>query len=253
MAGKRTAKKPKAEPKAGWDREQFSVRLTDARRERLRLISAALPEGSTPIEAVDLAVEIALSKAGPARDAGVDLASRLDDLEEMFARHAREREAEAAGQRSVAAETLREARSISALMAAVATMPDMEGSDDGGGADAADRAASNADPAPWLRTWLDARAGSAASIACTARWRSKSRLGERLVAMEFDAEVQGQPGSRSVVRIEPLDAASPLALADQAGLVSLVCRRIQGGGWEIGARRVNADRSAGSELGRLRV
>ena len=104
-----------------------------------------------------------------------------------------------------------------------------------------------------LRAWLDARAGAASAVSCVARWRSKSRLGERLVAMEFDVDLAGQGGARSVVRIEPLDTASPLASTDQGGALSLACRRIPGGGWDVSACRLNPDRSTGAALGQFRA
>jgi hypothetical protein len=252
MAAKRKPPKAAAQSKAPWERDQLSVRLTEARRACLRLISDAMPAHATPNDAVDRAIEIALSKAEPAPERAIDLGARLDDLEELVARMGREREADAAKQRGVADETLREARSISALISAVAAMPSEAADDEGGWGDRGDMGAAS-EAVPSLRAWLDARAGAASAVSCVARWRSKSRLGDRLVAMEFDIEMPGRGGGRSVVRIEPLDSASPMASVDQVGALSLSCRRVQGGGWEAMASRLNPDRSAGPPLAQLRV
>jgi len=238
--------------KSPWDRGQFSVRLTEARRACLRLISDAMPEHATPNDAVDRAIEIALSKAEPAPEQPIDLGSRLDDLEDLVARMGREREADAAKQRAVADETLRETRSVLALISAVAAMPPSAADDDDDWGDRGGEGASQ-EAAPSLRAWLDTRAGAASAVSCVARWRSKSRLGERLVAMEFDVDMAGQGGARSVVRIEPVDAASPLASTDQGGALSLACRRIPGGGWDVSACRLNPDRSTGAALGQFRA
>lgn len=252
MAGKRKPPKRAAQPKAAWERDQFSVRLTEARRACLRLISDAMPEHATPNDAVDRAIEIALSKTEPAPEKTIDLGSRLDDLEELVARMGREREADAAKQRAVADETLRETRSVAALISAVAAMPPaVDGDEDGWAGEAGEGA--RADDVPSLRAWLDARSGIAANVSCVARWRSKSRLGERLVAMEFDVGMSGQPGGPSIVRIEPLDTGSPLASTDQGGALSLACRRVPGGGWGVSACRLNPDRSTGAAIGQFRA
>jgi hypothetical protein len=255
MGGKRRAPKPPAGTKAAWDRDQFSVRLTDLRRSCLRLISDAMPDGSTPNDAFDRALEIALSKAPSEAGPAVDVAARLDDLEELVARMGREREAEAASQRAISTENLRETKSVAALISAVAAMPPSSAAD---GADDEDEPWEGGDGAipaavPSLREWLDVRAGSAQSLACVARWRSKTRLGDRLVAMEFDIEMQGHSGGRAVVRIEPLDTASPLAFADQGGALSLVCHRIQSRGWDVSVCRLNPDRSVGLAIAQIRV
>ena len=250
MAAKRKPPKAAPESKAPWDRDQFSVRLTETRRACLRLISGAMPAHATPNDAVDRAIEIALSKTEPSPEKPIDLGSRLDDLEDLVARMGREREADAAKQRAVADETLRETRSVAALISAVAAMPasDVDGEDGWGDHGDADSHSETALP---LRDWLNARSGSSASISCVARWRSKSRLDDRLVAMEYDIDMAGKGGARSVVRIEPIDAASPLASTDQGGALSLACRRIPGGGWDVSACRLNPDRSTGAALGQF--
>ena len=65
MAAKRKPTKAAVQSAAPWDRGQFSVRLTEARRACLRLISDAMPQHATPNDAVDRAIEIALSKLLP--------------------------------------------------------------------------------------------------------------------------------------------------------------------------------------------
>jgi hypothetical protein len=252
MAAKRKPPKAAVPSKAPWDRGQFSVRLTEARRACLRLISDAMPQHATPNDAVDRAIEIALSKKEPAPGKPIDLGSRLDDLEELVARMGSEREADAAKQRAVADETLRETRAVAALISAVAAMPSEAADDEGEWGDRGGEG-SAAEAVMSLRAWLDARAGAASAVSCVARWRAKSRLGDRLVAMEFDIDMAGQAGARSAVRVEPIDAASPLASTDQGGALSFACRRVRDGGWDVLASRLNTDRSTGAALGQFRA
>ncbi len=259
MGGKRkpAAKpQPSTERKSAWEREQFSVRLTDVRRDCLRLISDAMPTGSTPNDAFDRALEIALSKADPEPAASPDVLARLGDLEELVATMAREREADAAAHRAIAAETLDRVRSVAALISAVAAMPAADSDDvgDAGIADAEDISnGARAEAVVSLRSWLDRRAHGIQSVNCLGRWHAKSRQGDRLVAMDFEIAEAGQASARSIVRIEPVDAASPLGKLDQAGPISLACARRSGGGWIVAIHRIEADRSRGGLVCEIRA
>ena len=82
----RPKRQPPDSPKADWDRAQLSVRLTTARRERLRQIASTMPPGAKPGDAVDRAIERALAPAEAARPAAEIDGSRFDDLEELAER-----------------------------------------------------------------------------------------------------------------------------------------------------------------------
>ena len=247
MANKLRRKKPPSDvgdaAKADWDRDQFSARLTSGRKTRLRELAARLPPGLSPVGVVDRAVEIALEAGLAGTDRAVDL-SRVEDriakIESRFADELR-------SLRSLVAETADEVRGLSELMSAVVACPDSSASSGSGFDDAAPSAVAS------LRSWLDARGGAAPTLSAVARWRSKSRLSDRMVAMEFEIATPAAPGPRSIVRVEPLDAASPFAKADAAAALSLECRRDPRGGWSVSARRINEDRTVGEIVGAVKV
>ncbi len=253
MGGRGKAAKPAAAGKAGWERDQFTVRMTDLRRDCLRLISDGMPAGTTPNDAFDRALEMALAKVDSEPGSSPEMLARLDDLEELVAEMGRERAAEAAAQRAVEAETLAQVRSVAALISAVAAMPASRhgGDDDGQGDDISHEA--RVEPVVALRAWLDANGKGLQSFDCVGRWRTMSRLTDRFVAVDFEVAAPSRTGERSVVRVEPVDAASPLARVDQVAAVSLSCRRLPGAGWTVGARRLNQDRSIGPAICEFRV
>jgi len=229
--------------KADWDRDQFSARLNPSRKALLRELASTLPAGLSPVEVVDRAVEIALAKiAVEGRQAGSGL-----DIEGLLANSEAKMAGELRSLRSLMAQTVDEVRGLSELMSAVAAIP--ESTDAGEGRH--EGATSLASPS--IRAWLDARPGSPANVAAVARWRSKSRVSDRMVAMELEIAASSAPGPRSIVCVEPLDAASPFARADMVSALSLDCRRDARGGWSIAAKRINDDRSVGEPLGSIRV
>lgn len=229
--------------RAEWERDQFAARLTAARRARLLRIAESLPEGATPVQAFDRAIELALS----ARAADASHAERLDSLGERADRVERQAAESARELREAVAETLLGVRDIARLMSAVAAgAPDelVDGSPGEAGS------ASRASP---LRAWLDSEARGRDRLAATARWRSKSRLSDRMVAMDFEVEAAGAAARRALVRVEPVDAASPLAGADAFPSLSLECRRAERGGWIVSARAAAPGRAAGQPLGEFRA
>ena len=74
---------------AGWNRNEFNVRLSKRRREQL---SAFAQAGDSLTAALDRA----LAAAGADRPPGAELATRLDAMEELIGARADERRAEAA-------------------------------------------------------------------------------------------------------------------------------------------------------------
>ena len=237
--------KPKTQAplaKADWDRGQLSLRLTPARRERLLQIARDMPVGSTPGEAVDRAIERALAPA--TTTAGDAALARLDALEEMIESLGRQRARDATLARAASDETLREVRALAGLMSAVATSPnDSEGGEWG----------SDAACAPSLRSWLAGRPRSAEAVVAFGRWRSKTRLADKTVCVEFEIAPAGSAAARSVVRVSPLPAASPLARVDENAPIRFTCQRDALGRWSVEARHLNADRSLGAFVCQLMV
>ena len=239
-APKTTPKTPST--KADWDRDQFSLRLTAARRGRLLRIVADMPEGSTPSEAVDRAVERSLAiSASAGKDATV---ARLDALEELCERFERERERDAAELRATCGQTLREVCGIAELMSAVAAAPtgdeDMKRVVTG----------SLAETGHSLRSWLDARPRAAHPVVAVGRWHSKTRLADKTVAVEFEIAMAGS-ATRSIVLVSPLPSDDPLSRVEEEAAIRFSCARDTSGRWSIDARYLNPDRSLGAAICRL--
>ena len=241
--------KPRAAPKkingqtpakADWEREQLSLRLTPARRERLLRVASDMPAGTTPGEAVDRAIERALAPATAA--AGDGALARLDALEELLASLGRERARDASSARAASDKTLREVRAVAWLMSAVAAAP---GGDDEGLAPVSRDAQS-------LRAWLDERRRPGQGIVAVGRWHSKTRLADGNSAVEFEIAMQGS-SARSVVALPSLPSASPLARVHEDAAIRFSCALDASGRWSVDARLLNQDRAEGGVIGSLRV
>ena len=235
---------PTPPAKADWERDQFSLRLTGARRERLMRIAADMPAGSTPIEAVDRAIERSLAEPAPA---GEDATSeRLDALEELVGRFEIERKRDAAGARAASDETLGEVRLIAALMSVVAELPDGDGSD---------RLTLGASVATTqsLRSWLDARSETRRPVVAVGRWRSTTRLADEMVSVEFEIAPAGSPAARSLVRVSTLPKSNPLARADQGAPTRFSCSWETAGRWAVEARQMNPNRSLGAVVAEFSI
>jgi hypothetical protein len=228
--------KPKTPPtKADWDRDQFSLRLTAARRGRLLRIVADMPDGSTPSEAVDRAVERSLATSASAgKDATV---ARLDALEELCERFEQERKRDAAELRATCGQTLRRVWGIAELMSAVAAAPtgdeDMKRVVTG----------SLAETGHSLRSWLDALPRATHPVVAVGRWHSKTRLADKTVAVEFEIAMAGS-ATRSIVLVSPLPSDNPLARVVEEAAIRFACARDASGLWSVEARHLNPDRTA---------
>ena len=241
---------PTKSPKADWERDQFSVRLTRTRREALQRIVSAMPPGSTPGDAVDRAIELA-SAPPPARGpAHIGDDSRLEDLEELVERIGQERRGAEGALLAQGARALDALRSIASLISAVAS----SGLDtDPEGASWEPEEAGETREVMSLRAWLDQQASAEGRVDVIGRWRSKSRLSVGLLALELEVAPAHPSGLRSVARVEPIATGNPFAQADAHEALSLACRREPGGSWIVAVRPLRPDRTHGPEIGVARI
>lgn len=237
-------------PKADWERDQFSVRLTPTRREGLQRIASAMPSGSTPGDAVDRAIELAIAPASALGPAHIGDDSRLDELEELVERIGRERRGAEGALLAQGAQALDELRSIASLISAVASSgPDTDPRGAGWEPEEEGRALE----AMSLRAWLDQQASAEGRVNAVGRWSSKSRLSAGLLAMELEVAPANGNGPRSIARVEPVATGSPFAQADAHEALSLACRKEPGGSWIVAVRPLRPDRTQGPEIGVARL
>ena len=245
----RSARDPERAPKADWEREQFSVRLTAARRQRLQQIATQMPDGSTPGDAVDRAIERALAAPDQAGIEPLSL-SRLNDLEELTERFAQERRSEAHKLLAQGAQALQETRSIAALISAMAAS-DLDSEEDE--ADWDEQELSAPPKVLSLRAWIEAQVRVNGQVRAIGRWSSKLRLASGLIRMELEVAPAEGGGARAMVRVEPISGESPLARADSQDALALDCRQDRGGEWLVEVRPLRADRSVGPPIGEARL
>ena len=243
----RAKQQPPASPKADWDRDQLSVRLTAARRERLRQIAATMPPGAKPGDAVDRAIERALAPAEAARpEAEID-GSRFDDLEELAERLGRDRSNEAREIAAQCSKTLDEVRAIAGLLSAIASSPAGEESEEDWEPEA---------PPPRCKSlsdWLSAQPVSNGRVQAVARWSSKTRVSSMLVKMEFEIGPEKGIASPSKVRVDLIPTSSPFARVDTREAFHISGAKNSTGAWVVALRELNPDRSPGALLGQARL
>jgi len=232
----------------GWARGCVNLRLTQERARKLRSIAMKLGPAATPTEAVDLALDIALTgklDAEEEKDAAADDSARLASaLERLSSRTRSEAEAHSAALADVA----RGVRGLAELISAVAATS-------GASHDGFDEPQS-------LSSWLDAQARRTPGqpVTARARWQSKTRTGDHHVALELlvtrvpagDGRFP-QTGASSTVRLDRIEVASPFARTDLISAFLLSCQRTADGSWQIAGFQIKPDGGPGPLLGSIKA
>lgn len=223
----------------GWDRTTFNVRLTAARRRRLKAVAAGLSGSPTPMQALDAALELALR---PRSGDGVS-EERIDELDDSLAARIMALEGAFWDQREESAGTR---KSLEDLRALISGLAGDEGHERSLAAPAAPEGFRG-----WIGQELAARGlGSAREAIVRATWRATAAKSARLVAVDFEAalmSVDGKParivaGLMGAVRFE-VEPASELASAWRFGPLALRCVA-QGSGWKLEIRAAGQDGKA---------
>lgn len=223
----------------GWDRANFNVRLTKARRDQLKAVAASLSASATPMEALDAALERALLPM----DGGVG-EERFDELEDHVTACAMKNESDLArwGER-IDTNT----KAIDDLRALISALAEADGEPQAGAAQDAPLAFR-----PWIARELSARGIRASrEVIVRAAWRSTSAKSARLVAVGFDGTLISVDGKTARfaatglagIRLE-IDPSNELAGAWRVGALALRCVA-QGSGWKLHAHAISLDGSPG--------
>jgi hypothetical protein len=216
-----------------WTRDQFNVRLTKRRRRQLAAVAAAMAPGASAVDAIDRALDLALSSGS--RDDG----ERIDGIEEILRLLGGRTDA---GLASVAGEV----RRLRELISAVAQETEHGG-------------------ALPLREWLESalvdrgmRAARSAIVRAT--WSSKSRRYDGLLSLEFATDLisvdgaavppGGEPGH---IFLDGIGDGHVFAELDRHRQVLLRCSPAPGGGWTIAAFTAHSIGTPVSPLGTIRI
>jgi hypothetical protein len=222
----------------GWDRSNFNVRLTKARRVRLKSVAAGLSPSATPMEALDQALELALRP----REGDGD-GTRFDELEDLINARAMQSEIERGHQNE---EIMSVRQSLDELLKLISALAE----------DGADQPGAPLDAPLAFRPWID-RELSARGLRqpheaiVRAAWRATSAKPPRAVVMDFDAaliSVDGKPvrvAAAGLVGIRfVIDAGSEWAGAWRSGPLLIRCSA-QASGWKLRAHVASQDGSLG--------
>jgi hypothetical protein len=250
MSARRDSREVAAAPQAdchGWDRDQLSVRLTPARRERLRQLASALASDATPGDAIDLALARALEnpdgQAPTPCTASVELLARLGSIESTIAEAADRSAATAARALDRAEDAVARASAAQELLVEISRA----------GTEAAGDAQPTYEPPTLLRDWLDALPNRPGVVEVVGRWHSKTRLGAGHVALDLEIADRRPETVRTVTRLAPISTSCGLSTADAHDGLSLSCARSSGGGWTVLATALRRDGTPGAVLGSASV
>lgn len=229
----------------GWDRVNFNVRLTKARRQQLKTLAASLADGATPVDALDRALALALQpKTGQVDD------QRMDDLEDLIAAHDMKTEFEF-GQ--IGEGLGRVNKALGDLRALISTFSEQE--------DDARPVPDSQAPLPF-RAWI-AREMAARHIKGTREamvrlsWRSMAAPNARIADIDFDAtliSVDGKPArvaAAGLVGVRfSVDPKSEFAGCWRRGPMALRCQA-RAEGWKIDVHSLRDDGGAGELIAKL--
>ncbi|MGF6642444.1 hypothetical protein P3T17_000563 [Paraburkholderia sp. GAS82] len=241
---------------SAWSREIVGLRLSKRRKADLMEIAETLPDGATPVDAIERAIlaakaEIADQGLADERRASRN-ASRIAQMADDVARLENKIALISADIESSSREILGRIQSLRQLISDAAGLP---GDDDA----PLGRSASDALP---LRDWLASETRKrglaiAQSVALWATWRAKIRVSPGLVSLDFECEISTVDGARPsnlvaaspapLARLDVVDSRSPLARADELPGIWFWCEPNVGGAWRV---RVFAAKQGGG-LGEL--
>lgn len=226
----------------GWDRANFNVRLTKARRDQLKAVAASLGSSATPVDALDAALRIALQPSNE----GVG-SERFDELEDHITAHAMKNEIEF-GHVGDRIDAVRQ--SMDDLRALISALAESDGDSQPSEAQQAPMAFR-----PWIAGELAARGiRTAREAVVRVTWRATTAKSARIVAMDFDAALISVDGKSARVaaanfagiRCE-VDMASDFAAAWRQGPMVLRCSA-QANGWKLHAHQAASDSSPGRAI-----
>jgi hypothetical protein len=100
----------------GWDRADVNVRLSKRRKDKLKAVAATMPDGATPLDAMDHALRVATSD--------VPLADRLDAFEDAMEADAMQRRFEIDHLEAAVKQCLNGISELRALIASLAEAED---------------------------------------------------------------------------------------------------------------------------------
>lgn len=248
-----------------WDQKQVSVWLTQRRKEKLRALAASLPGAATPVDAIDKALELATTPlfvpasefdaARETREASAETIAAIGRLEaRLLAALASsgKNAGQIAGQIHSRVERIHEiAEHMRAMMAAAAD-DDLDEELDGQPREAS---------AVSLGDWLCAMAKTLGdptpkSILARAAWRSKTRASGTFVSMDFLCQLVAVDSARAenapppaIVRIELIEADSPLCRLDSFNSVCFSCGLSPNGSWQVEAHSLDKQGKLGPVVG----
>ncbi|MFM0298717.1 hypothetical protein PQQ99_01130 [Paraburkholderia sediminicola] len=241
---------------SAWSRELIGLRLSKRRKADLMAIAETLPDGATPVQAIEHAILVANaeiadhgladewseSRNAPRISQIADDVTRLENKITLISA-------------TVESSSRKIAESIQSLRRLITDAAGLSGDED----DPLGRSTSEALP---LRDWLASETRThgltiAQSAALRAKWRSKTRVGSGLVSLDFECEFAAVDGVRprvsltarpaSLARMDAIDSRSPLARSDERSEIWLWCEPASGGAWRV---RVHAVKDGGG-LGEL--
>ncbi|QJW80018.1 hypothetical protein [Burkholderia glumae] len=248
-----------------WDQKQVSVWLTQRRRDKLQALASSLPVDASPIDAIDLAIELAttpifvpaseIDAARETREAGAETLAAIERLEGrlLAALSASDKSAEQTA-KQIAAEVARVSDLTEAMHAMMAAAAEEDFDDQ------ANDQAREAPPVS-LGDWLSAMAKTSGGLArkslvARAVWQSKSRASGPFVSMDFRCQLVAADGARAqsapppaLVRIELVDANGPLARLDSFNAVCFLCSLSPNGSWQIAAHPLDEQGKPGAIVG----
>ena len=242
--------------RSAWGRELIGLRLSKRRKADLMAIAETLPDGTTPVQAIEHAISVAKaeiadhgladewseSRNAPRISQIADDVTRLENKITLISA-------------TVESSSRKIAESIQSLRRLITDAAGLSGDEDG----PLGRSTSEALP---LRDWLasETRAHGLAvaqSAVLRAKWQAKSRVAAGLVSLDFECRFAAVDGTRPrisvaappapLARMDAIDSRSPLARADEHSEIWLWCEPADGGAWRV---RVHAVKDSG-ELGEL--
>ncbi|WP_321865389.1 hypothetical protein [Paraburkholderia tropica] len=253
-------------PVSQWSQPQLSLWLSRRRLDQLRRIAATLPPGSTPLDAIDRALDLATAPIfAPRPGALADEAESARVAEQLAPMEARLAAITATSERAlsakldrlaVAVDHVRELALVSSSASLAAGSLDFEGQSD---------ESANGDTGEDLRQWLRVRLAVAGATAkklaiVRATMRSTSRSSGQSSATPFDAilsEVDGRairdalpPGPIFVSDIEANRALSQL---EHGQAVCFFCRPSSGGSWVVDVHMVGKAGETGDAIASFRT
>lgn len=216
----------------GWERQAVTFRLTDERKRALRALSGG-EESISPTSALDLAIELAVSRQACDRESGSQPSAECGPIAQRELRELRQAAKAAASEWAGARALLTSvAADCAELRSAIAeaSAPSEHARFDEPGA-----------PRP-IREWLDQAAASSWLVA-RARWIGTRPAGQGTAVWTLEVRELGRDGAQparialSVVELGPAAAGGPISRLNRDGCCVLSCSRASDG-WTLSLRQI---------------